>query len=140
MVNQMLNKQFLYGSHITTVLDYDINEVRGRFYLFTDRREEPYDRPLESADAFLKKFSPVLNVPTIVDKPVEAPQMLGTPGLAGNLREILLDNIERLKNDKEYIPQAEAINENVKTMIDLAKTEVAYLAVLAKQKRNNEDF
>lgn len=136
-VNKMLNKQFIYSTVTTTVLDYDINEDRGRFYLYTDRKEEPYDRPLDTALNFLKEFSPVINVPAIVPDHPAAPQMLGASDLAVQLKTILMDNIEKIKTDKEYIPQAQAINDNVKTVIDLAKTEVAYVAAMNKNNRND---
>lgn len=48
-----------------------------------------------------------------------------------DLQEILMDNIKKLKSDKEYIPQAQEINANVRSMIDLAKAEIEYMKTLA---------
>ncbi len=41
-------------------------------------------------------------------------------------KEIVLDNIKKLQGEKgsDYIPQAQAINKEVHTIIDLAKTEI----------------
>jgi hypothetical protein len=47
------------------------------------------------------------------------------------ISELLLDNIKRVKDDKEYIPQAQEINSNIKTMIDLAKAEIEYMKTLS---------
>jgi hypothetical protein len=139
----MLNKQYLYGSHIITVLDYDINEERGRFYLWTDRKTEPYDRPLDAVQPFLSEFRPVSNVPAVVPNDQQQqsnlPAMLGSPELASQLKEILLENIEKIKSDKEYIPQAEAVMANVNGMIDLAKVEVGYIMALAKLNKTRDD-
>lgn len=44
----------------------------------------------------------------------------------GSLAHILQDNIKRVRDDKEFIPQAEAIASSVKTIIDLAKAEIEY--------------
>lgn len=48
-----------------------------------------------------------------------------------DLQEILMDNIKKLKGDKDYIPQAQEINANVRSMIDLAKAEIEYMKTLA---------
>lgn len=46
------------------------------------------------------------------------------------LREILMDNIRKVQADKEFIPQAAAINEQLKSIIDMRKTEVDVLKLL----------
>lgn len=43
---------------------------------------------------------------------------------AFELKEILMDNIKKVQGNKDYIPQAVEINNNVKSIIDLAKAEV----------------
>ena len=44
-----------------------------------------------------------------------------------NLSTILLDNITKIQKDKNYIPQAKAINEQAKTLIGLAKFKLDVL-------------
>jgi AAA15 family ATPase/GTPase len=44
----------------------------------------------------------------------------------GSLTSILLENIETVRKDKDFIPQAESINTSIKTMIDMAKAEIDY--------------
>ena len=39
------------------------------------------------------------------------------------LRGILLENIKQLQDNKEFIPQAKAINNNINTMINMVKLE-----------------
>lgn len=120
----MMNKRFRYGQSELTVLDYDYNEEKGRIYVYTDRKQEPYDRPADEAMSFLDQFEPIDN-PTL--QVVVKGLMLSESNLGITLKDVLLENIEKIKNDAGYIPQAEAINNNVKSLIDLAKTEVAYL-------------
>jgi len=43
---------------------------------------------------------------------------------AVELTGILMENIRRVKEDPSFIPQAEAINSGVKTIIDVAKTQI----------------
>lgn len=154
MAAEMLNKSFLYGVHVVQVLQYEINDDRERFYLWTTRKEEPYDRPLSSALEFMQReFRPVNNTTTEI-QPVAGQQplqlapaqdtyvMLGTTGLAHQLKDILMDNIKRVQENKDYIPQADVVRENVDSMIDLAKTEIAYMAVMKRRNHSNpeEDF
>lgn len=39
------------------------------------------------------------------------------------LRKVLMDNIKKIQKDKNYIPQAKAINNNINTMINMVKLE-----------------
>lgn len=48
-----------------------------------------------------------------------------------NLQDILMENINNVKNKKDYLPQAQEINANVKSMIELAKAEIEYMKTLA---------
>ncbi|GAB2994067.1 hypothetical protein GCM10027284_09090 [Cyclobacterium sediminis] len=47
------------------------------------------------------------------------------------IEAILMDNIENIQKKPEYLEQAKEINANVKTLIDLAKTEVDYMKTIA---------
>ncbi|MCO6499105.1 MAG: hypothetical protein J5I47_01865 [Vicingus serpentipes] len=44
--------------------------------------------------------------------------------VVSNVKQILLDNIKKVQENKDYIPQAAEINNNVKSIIDLAKAEI----------------
>ncbi len=48
------------------------------------------------------------------------------------LRDTLLENIKKIKDDKTFIPQAEAINSTVNQVIGLARTEIEYRKMLLK--------
>lgn len=43
---------------------------------------------------------------------------------AVELKNILMDNIRKVQENKDYIPQAQEVNSNVKSIIDLAKAEI----------------
>lgn len=63
-----------------------------------------------------------------------APSVIRTN--ASNLANIIMDNITKLKTDKAYIPQAQEINNAVKTMIDLAKVEVEYMKTINSMRKD----
>jgi hypothetical protein len=47
-----------------------------------------------------------------------------------SLTDILFESIKKIKEDKEYIPQADSINSQAKTIIDIAKTEIEMIKLL----------
>lgn len=47
-----------------------------------------------------------------------------------SLKDILMDNIQKIKDNKEYIPQAQAINDQAKSVIDLVKSEIDLIKAL----------
>lgn len=46
------------------------------------------------------------------------------------LKNVLMDTVRKLQRDKDYVSQASAINDSVKTIIDLAKVEVEMIKVM----------
>lgn len=56
--------------------------------------------------------------------------VLQNASMYDKLQSTLLDTIEKIQKDKEYIPQAEAINNTLGKMIDLEKVRVTTLALL----------
>jgi len=137
IINQMLNKQFLYGTTIHTITHYEINEVRERFYLYTDQKPEGFDRTLDAAQGFLKQFQPV-NMPAVQPAGTNAPVpvLLGSNDLGIKITAILMDNIAKVQTSADYIPQAEAVNNSISTLIEMAKVEVANKALLLKMNNN----
>lgn len=54
---------------------------------------------------------------------------------AAKLSEIILGNIEKVKEDASFIPQANAINDQLKSLIELGKAEVEGLKVQAMMQK-----
>lgn len=59
---------------------------------------------------------------------VIASTIIGTN--ASELTTILMDNIKRIQSDAGYIAQAEAINNNVKSIIEVAKAQIDAFKVM----------
>lgn len=51
------------------------------------------------------------------------------------LRGVLMANIERVQDDKEYLPQAVAVRDNVQSIIDLTKNEIDFMKTVNRMKR-----
>lgn len=60
-------------------------------------------------------------------EPSYTPKMImGDRSIVQTLKDTLLDSIEKIKRDDSYLPQATAINQTAKTLIDLAKSELEF--------------
>ena len=78
-----------------------------------------------------------------VSESMDRIQAIEVPGIAhatpvsliqrsgSKIEDILLDNITKIQKDADYLDQAKEVNSNVRTLIDLAKTEVEYMKTIA---------
>ena len=124
----MINKTFKYGVRIVVITGYFIDEDRERVFIHTDHQDNHFDRLLIDLNSLLKEFQPVEE--TQLDKTKGSGLVMAQGRLGNTVRDILLDNIEKVKANKEYIPQAQAINEQIGQLLNLAKVEVEYLKVI----------
>lgn len=53
--------------------------------------------------------------------------------MADKLIDVLEDNIRRVQEDKDYIPQAQAINNNVNSIINIQKMKLDVIKQLHKK-------
>lgn len=127
----MVGKNYTYNKRPVTVLRFEIKEKIIRVVCAT----EDISILVEDFHDTIQRFLPD-NTPAIAQdsKPVGSPPsavpqtIIRTSG--GELKELVMDNIKRIQRDKEYIPQAVEINNQVKTLIDLAKTEIELIKAL----------
>lgn len=130
MLKPMEGKQYNYGGQTHKVWSYVVSEERERFFITTDRHA--FDRPLEAANEFLSKwvsvdkqdeenhkFTALAKIEPVINK-----------DLAITLKNTLLDNIKQIKENKDFIPQAIAIKDQVDSVISLAKTQLEYTKAL----------
>lgn len=137
LLKTMLNKKYRYGSATFIITDYDFNEKKERLLVYTDRKPEPYDRPMADCMEFLKSLQPVDEKKVAIIQPVVVKgMMLSEGGLGVTLKDTLLDNIKKIQENPAYIPQAEAITNNVNSLINLAKVEVDFLKTLRTTTEN----
>lgn len=122
----MLNRTYLFNAVSHKILTYKIEN--DKLTLVSDKK---WFAPIEvqHSGRFLEQFlkteedEATSGAETLPATVVPMPEVLQ---VSSSLKDVLLDNIKRVQENKEYIPQATAINENARTLIDLAKTEIAY--------------
>lgn len=136
-LDNMIGGTYLYGNHTIRIMDYKINEQRERVYVITDKKE--YDRPFESILDWINNLQLVPSR-AVVQVPNSGstllPEAQVNSSVIKELKEVLLDNIRKIKESKDYIPQAEAIKANVDSVIGLAKTEISYMEAVVRLNKN----
>lgn len=122
-LESMKGKTFLYASNLHCIIDFNIDDEKERCTVKTNLSS--YDRPFEAMDEFLKYWLPVNNLPVLQPGANQNNQLdvfiQQENDLSNKLIDTLNDNIEKVQNNKNYIPQAQAINNNINTIVNIAK-------------------
>lgn len=128
----MTGKVFMYKSGNYRIMSYDVETER--VIIATDRKV--FKVTPAQAMPLLADFLPVDETETLPiaanDKFLEMIRGSVTLGSAAQLRETLMINLKKVQDDPSYIPQAQAVNQTVSTIIDLAKAEVDMINAAAK--------
>lgn len=115
----MLNKTYTYGTHAHCITRYECDDEKERVYIYTDRKGvDPFNRTYGDLNLFLKEWKPIND---LVPATAEITPVNNT---IKQLQQILLENINKVRADANYIPQAKSINNNVNSIINLAKIQV----------------
>jgi hypothetical protein len=135
--DSMKGSWFLYGNQQHYIKNYSMNEDAEKFTLTTDKKT--FTRPYENVMEFLGLFEPVPErEPQLAvsnSKGLFLPEVTVNGAVVKELKDVLMDNIKKVQENKDYIPQAEAIKSNVDSVIQLAKAEIEYLNVLDRLNR-----
>lgn len=124
-LNAMLGKTFMYKTINYKILGYAPANGNGE-KIIINTNVRPIELFTKDGLEYIKdNFLPVATPGAMV---------VVTQDLAAvkSLHNTILDNIEKIKKDKSYIEQAQAINESIDTYIDLAKTEIDYAKTVHK--------
>jgi len=116
-LEKLLNKTFIYKQEHITIRDYFEDPDNASFKITTDKKTIT----IKEADvsSFIEACLPVEDENT---RAVESIRQ--TDGLITTLQQTLLENIENVKKDKDYIKQANVINSSVNALIGMAKLQV----------------
>jgi len=125
----LLNKPWKYGMRVVVITGYDVSEERQRVFIHTNEKENHFDRPFDSIGDFVKQLVPAEKKETQSDIMV-----MSATNVSTQLKGILLDNIQKVQENKEYIPQATTICNNVNSLINLTKLELSYITAAKKFK------
>ena len=127
-LEQMKGKTFTYGKQVHSVLDIKVDDEK--FVITTNLNE--FSRKTESAEEFLKYWSPATQTGMAV---LEENQQMAVyiqqgRSQADDLISILKDNITKVQSNAGYIQQAQTVNDQVKSIIDIEKMKLEYLKQL----------
>jgi hypothetical protein len=113
-LRKLVGKIYLHNGSQIKIENY--TENKGNVTIVTDKGF--IDKTNAEIPDFIESLQPIEGAMSVI------PQMKIDTGTIGSLKDILMENISKVKADASYIPQSEEINKNVKSIIDLAKTEL----------------
>ena len=141
-LNELINKTFEYKGKIITITNF--KKVTATYVVFTDKQTMNFFE--NEVDVFISELQPLRvklkegvlekrqlelkNVSIQVKKDELNPNKMEenekniVPTQETDLKEILLDTIKKVQNDKSYIHQANAICNVVSQMINIKKLEL----------------
>lgn len=121
-IRSMVGKRFMYNANEQKILSYRIEN--SNLVIVTNRTW--IEVPITLANKKLDEFLPVEN---------ESNQM-ALVSLKKEDKESLIhliqDNISKIKGNPDYIRQAREINSQIKTLLDIVKTEIQIQKFVAK--------
>jgi hypothetical protein len=151
-LQDMKGKTFNYANKMLKIENFSIDDHREKVTIVTDKRT--FERQYDSVEEFLTYWQPVgieeAEVEVINETPnnhvEKAVITTGTneiqnagiyeeqASLAKDLISILRENITKVQNSKEYIPQATAINNNINSIINITKMQLGFYKQLKNKK------
>ena len=122
-LKSMVNKKWLYNTRELRLLSFKISDEEVQ--LVTDK--EWLVIGITKINAKLEEFLPV-------EEEEEKPDMTIAFFKGGHqsLRDLVQENITKIKEADNYIPKARALNEQIKLMIEMAKLEIMYKKINSK--------
>lgn len=130
-LNEMRGGTFIYAGQTHTVAEIQTDDENGKFTIRTNLSN--YTRKYESGEEFIKYWKPL--VQPGAERPAEI-QVYDSKetALADEMINILKDNIQKVKDDPNYIKQAQTINNNVNSIINVVRTKLDFAKHMKSQK------
>lgn len=117
-IERLLGKEFIYKQNNIRIKDYYQVPEKGEFKIITD------GSPITVKEKDIAKFCEDLLAVQAPETGVSLQVAEQATGLLAILQKTLLDNIEMVKQDKEYIKQANVVNSSVNALIGMAKLQI----------------
>lgn len=114
-LQSMLNKNWMFNARNIKLLSFKITE--DKVILVADK--EWIEVPITKINQKLSEFLPAPD-----EHHSEMSVILFKGNGKASLKDLIYENIEKIKEDPAYIPKAKALNEQVKTVIEMAKLEL----------------
>jgi hypothetical protein len=119
----MVGKTYTYSNSIHYIVAVEIDEVKEKFTIKTNL--STFERQFASVETFLEYWKPAAGIANFVNDP-DGDGMVSAfiehgEDLSQTLINTLLDSINNVKANKDYIPQAIAINNNVNSIVNIQR-------------------
>lgn len=124
-LEQMIGNTYEFEGE--TILITDVRIKGNIASLITDK--EVVELPMDGLDDYLPEFK-LKKTNHLVKNPEVVEMVMGSGNMYSQIQQTLLDSIQKIQADKEYIPQAIAINDTIKQVIDLEKVKIQTLQLL----------
>ncbi len=124
-LERMIGNTYLFEGRRMLIQDVKINGNKAR--LITDKDE--IELPLDALEDYLPDFH-LKESNALARNPEVVEVILGGTTMYTKLQDTLLDTLQRIQADPGYIGQASAINDTIKSMIDLEKVKIQTLSLL----------
>lgn len=122
----MVGKTYMFNTNCFKVQNYQF--IEGKLLIGTDKKIFPIE--IENVHRVLDMFLETDQEETPTGHQVKF-EMKSLSG-AAEIKDILMANIKSVQENKDYIPQAVAVNDTVKTLLDFAKTEIQMYDIMYK--------
>lgn len=124
-------QQIKGGTYIYNTRRYTINDVvieNDTVYISTDSKI--IKKSLSEISDFLENILPCdMSQESNEIAKAQGNQIAQSFGFA-KLTDIIYDNIDKIQQNASYIPQAQAINEQVETIVNIAKTQIEAIKII----------
>lgn len=118
-------KTYLYKGELVTISAF--NKIEDEYVISLSNGEvfTCFARTLEAT--LNEKLKPFDGGVEIARKEENSAVLAGSlSGSIGQLKDVLMNNIEKVQNDKSYVSQAKEVNNSIKEIINLAKVDIEY--------------
>lgn len=126
-LEEMLGKTWMVNTMQHRFMELQPGEA-GKIVLVTDRKRIEF-RCQAEVKFFVKDALPVDPSAPALPAPVV------TNDVMAQLKGVLMENIERVRNDKTYIPQAQSIAKQVNTLVQLSQLELELRRVMKNENK-----
>lgn len=132
-LDDLIGREWMYNGRTVNVRGYTIKD--GEIRVKTENH--PIVFPESKAGEELKNFLETEAGPGITKRGAKESNMAvqvfeHDSKQMSSLEEIIMDNIQKVKDDPKYVPQAKVITNNVNTMINLNKQKIEMIKEIRK--------
>lgn len=132
-LRSMKDKTFIYNAQTIKVLSFKFDGEYCTVATSGPWVTRPNGEMIKLLDEFLETDEEFL--PAVQQQEIELPKVQ-TLATFPELSRILMDNIKKVQEDKEYVDQAQQVSLSVKMIVDLAKTEIEAVKAVSDIARN----